>query len=92
MFIKGIAANLNEKKWMGVPLEWGLCPILRASPSGLYLVMPRCTPVSHIGLYWSELYSLTMRGPLADEFYMSDAKPENFGYLHGRFVKLDYGS
>ncbi len=91
-FLLGCLANLNERRWKNVPTEYRLCPIFYANRFGLLNIMPRCKRIQHRGFYFQELISICAQSPVASEFYMSDAKPENYGIYMGRMVKLDYGS
>ncbi|EBY9763854.1 hypothetical protein D5W64_12145 [Salmonella enterica subsp. enterica serovar Saintpaul] len=97
-FLLGLLANITEHKWRVIAEnpDSHLCPSILGTRTGLFIVMRRCEPVNHRGLYFVELERLRVLSPsvtkIAPEFYLSDAKPENFGYYKGRFVKLDYGS
>lgn len=90
-FLKGLTGNLQERKWKGVTDDYHLCPLLYSNRFGLLNIMPRCTPIKNRGLYIIELTRICIMSPAAEEFYRRDAKPNNFGILHGRMVKLDYG-
>lgn len=88
-FLNGMLSNLDERRFSSMR-DPNLCPVLWSDPLGMMVIMPRCKHVTHRGLFEVALHA--MRGALPQDFYLSDAKPENFGYLHGRLVKLDYGS
>lgn len=90
LFLHGLLANLQERQ-MSTINDAALCPVISGSRIGLFVIMPRCEPVNHRGLFFTELCRLKIRGKLPEEFYLRDAKPENFGYLKCRLVKLDYG-
>lgn len=82
-FLHGILANLQEREWWR---EWSnneqLCPVLRSSRLGFWLVMPRTEDVSDDELPPRETFvDLPM-----------DYKADNFGWLNGRIVLRDYGS
>lgn len=91
-FLLGCLGNLNESRWKDVPKNFFLCPILYANRFGLINIMPRCSPIKNTGLYFTELERICVLSPCDREFYLSDAKPENFGIYQGQMVKLDYGS
>lgn len=93
MFLHGLIANLNErafKEYSCTPGS-GLCPTVYASETGLISIQKRCLPVQHRGMFWVELAHLACSTVLHEDFFYSDAKPENFGYIDGKLVKLDYG-
>ena len=90
LFLHGLLANLQERQ-MSTINDAVLCPVISSSRIGLFVIMPRCEPVNHTGLFFTELCRLKIMGELPEEFYLSDAKPENFGYFKCRLVKLDYG-
>lgn len=91
-FVLGLLGNMNERRWKDSPQDWFICPLLYSNRFGLLNIMPRCSPVKHRGLYLTELKRICVLSPLPDDFYMSDAKPQNYGTYKGRMVKLDYGS
>lgn len=91
-FLLGCLANLNERKWQDAPKVFRLCPLLFSNRLGFLNVMPRCKRIRHTGFYRQELISICLESTVAKEFYLSDAKPENYGMYNGRMVKLDYGS
>ncbi len=88
LFLHGLLANMQERQ-ISTCNDVVLCPVISSSRMGLFVVMPRCYPVNHRGLFFTELCRLM--GKFPREFYLSDAKPENFGYFKGRLVKIDYG-
>lgn len=89
LFLLGLLANMQERQFSTMR-DPNLCPVITSSRFGFFVVMPRCHPIRNMGLYATELYRI--RGSLPRDFYISDAKPENFGYMRGRLVKLDYGN
>lgn len=89
-FIQGLLSNLTEGQWKGFNCPH-LCPILYTNRLGIMLVMRRCAPVKHLGLFWVDLEALYHTSVLGRGFYEYDAAPKNFGYLNGKLVKLDYG-
>nr|DAE36537.1 MAG TPA: hypothetical protein [Caudoviricetes sp.] len=88
LFLKGILANLQERHFSEMK-DPNLCPVVFSDKFGFLVIMKRCKVVKHRGLWMAELH--TLKGSLPKEFYLSDLKPENYGYLGGRLVKLDYG-
>ena len=82
---RGVLANQAELAWKEYePWQDALCPIVWSSWGGLVVVMPRCEPleVNHLGEFEGELPKL--------EPNPGDDKPENYGRLNGRIVRLDY--
>lgn len=59
--------------------KW-FAPVLEISPSGLLLIMPRC-----------QVATINDDLPKSVPAFMTDLKPENWGWLDGRWVCLDYG-
>ncbi|MCP4528477.1 MAG: hypothetical protein GY833_21545 [Aestuariibacter sp.] len=91
-FYRGLLANLTEKKF-GTCGFAELATVVYGNVFGLVLVMKRVRPVRHRGLYFLELERMRVESGLADEFILSDAKPENFGYnSQNRLVKCDFGN
>lgn len=89
-FIQGLLSNITEGQWKGMDKKY-LCPIVYTNRFGLLVIMKRCEPVRHEGLFWVELESLYSECELGRNFYEYDAFPKNFGYYKGRLVKIDYG-
>lgn len=89
-FLEGILSNIREYKFKDSPADFNLAPILfRLTP--LILVMKKCEPVVDIDKYFNDLDKLCKDGGLPTNFYLSDAKPENYGYMKGKLLKIDYG-
>lgn len=91
IFLYGLLANLEEKDWCrtSVPNEPGLPDVLWVSPLGLLSVQKRLSPVRHRGLFWVELQHLISTSSLHRDFWLYDAKPENFCYRGTQLVKID---
>ncbi|WPK19887.1 hypothetical protein [Salmonella phage SD-1_S14] len=83
--------SLNEVKRQLMYTYQFPARIAKSSCTGLITVQKRCKPVQHRGLFWVELCALALNSELSTDFFYSDVKPENFGYLGGKLVKLDYG-
>lgn len=92
LFLQGILANLQERLWSGH--HELLARVHFCDPLGLFLVMERARPLyegSLIGLE-RELRKRYADGDIDIEFLVADLKNDNFGYVNGRLVKIDYGS
>lgn len=91
MFLHGCLANLEEGIWnrKNLPQEAGLPEVLFVAPLGLLAVQRRVKPVKHTGLFWIELERLLVTSSIDAGWWLSDAKPANFGYLNGQLVKVD---
>ncbi len=96
LFICGILANLQEKLWSGCHPD--LAKVLWCSPLGLVLIMERAITLSTDEL--REFDWLKFKEDLEEkykdddlgEFMLSDTKPDNWGYVGDRLVKIDYGN
>lgn len=82
-WLKGLLANITERRTWGWARNPKLCPIIFADPFGLVVVMPRVEVAD-------SLCGMTMQR-LASELGV-EAKPDSFGYLSGRLVAIDYGN
>ncbi len=85
-FCRGVLANQSEIDWHGYKEARGaLCPIRWHGLGGVVVVMPRCHPilVTADGEPVDPLPQLHPRSP-------GDNKPENYGVLRGRIVRIDY--
>lgn len=95
LFLNGLVANMNEAatwRWNSGKYESGkshlLCPVVWASWGGWVLVMKRAVPCTWLSEGGEEIdYSKWIVEGLS-----GDDKPQNYGKLDGRIVKLDYGS
>jgi hypothetical protein len=87
-FLKGLLHNLREKRSDRLASDPRRCPVLFGC--ALFIVMPRCEPRAE-PLTDAELWPFF--APDSCGCYLSavlEDKPENFGYLDGRLVMLDY--
>lgn len=93
-FLTGLLANLNEALWCQtkLPQERHLPKIHYVAPFGLFLIMRRYRPVKHRGLFWTHLTQVIVTSSLHKDFWLSDAKPENFGFDGTTLIKLDSGN
>lgn len=91
-FVQGLLANMDESLWKNSPDDWNLCPLVYSNRYGLLNIMVRCRPVRHRGLFRVEAARLIALTPLSKEWFASDLKPNNFGYLGSKLVKLDYAN
>lgn len=87
-FLQGLLSNMNEDKsyrWSSKPEL--LCPVIWSSWGGWMLVMKKAIPCKYLDEGGEEIdYSKWIV-----EGYGGDDKPDNYGYLDGKIVKLDYG-
>lgn len=74
----GLLANIREARRSSEP---GVCPPALAIPGGWLSVYPRADPVTREA--WIEM------GDAAPTH--AEGKPENFGFVAGRLVAIDYG-
>lgn len=80
-FASGILANDSERQWSGYEGWSGqAAPVLRSWLGGLVQVYPRCDPLP--ADFDGHLPKLDPNP--------GDMKPDNFGVLDGRIVRLDY--
>jgi hypothetical protein len=89
-FLKGILNSLEEcsiTKWNPAV---SVSKTLYCNCTGLFLIAERAREVKNIDLYKVELERLCTLSPDESDFYMDDARPDNFGYIDGRLVKVDY--
>lgn len=88
-FLTGMLANLNESRWRGVSKN--MPRTVYCNRFGLVLVAKRCRPVQHRGLFYVALAELIATSDVAAEFWLSDCKPENYGFIGADLIKLDAG-
>lgn len=88
-FLTGMLANLNECRWRGVSKN--MPRTLYCNRFGLVLVAKRCRPIHHRGLFYVALAELIATSDVAEDFWLSDCKPENYGYIGVDLIKLDAG-
>lgn len=79
-FLQGLGANIQEETWWGGDRR--LCPVVGSVPGGWLIVMPRAQVCTAGEVDYSEFRTLPF----------GDFKPDNFGWVDGRVVLLDYGS
>lgn len=81
-FIYGIYSNIQEYNGWTYTKNPLLCPVIWKSFGCFIIVMKRCDPISSAVLIdyekWEEIG------------FGGDDKHDNYGYLNGRIVKLDY--
>lgn len=91
-FAQGYLSNLSERTWCSYePWEGRVAPVLRSWLFGLVQVYPRCRPMDLDDWSWDAgwTYHGKLMLPLLDPS-PGDFKPDNFGWLAGRLVRLDY--
>jgi hypothetical protein len=78
---RGLLANLSEHTWSRYgPWAGKVAPVLWSGLGGFVQVYPRCEPLAGGD-----------RGPLPQlDPCPGDVKPDNFGWLGRRVVRLDY--
>ena len=84
-FAWGFLANLNEHRWHKFEgWQGAVAPVLHSWLGGLIQVYPRCQPLplDEHGTHRGEL-------PVLDPD-PGDPKPDNYGILAGRVVRIDY--
>ena len=90
-FLYGLLANLKEKKWSGKHKD--LAKVFYCSRTGLFLIMEKAEVVSN-NIDWGEFCDSLIDKYKDDElkeFMLSDLKPNNWGYVKNRLIKIDYG-
>jgi hypothetical protein len=91
LFLSGILANLQEKKFSGThPM---LLPVL-FSFAGLINIMPACEK-TFATEEDEQIIDATLEQYKDDnlfEFLQSDCHPANFGIYENKIVKVDYGN
>lgn len=92
LFLLGMVGNLAEARWKDLNHP-GLCKVYYTSSTGLFAIYERLRPVKHTGLFIIELARLcAIHKDLPESFWLSDAKPNNFGYRGTELVKLDFAN
>lgn len=90
---RGILANQGEAQWWrNAELDQRdmLCPVLHSWLGGIVNVYPRCEPYivdeeTEMAIHRREYTPLPNLRPCP-----GDTKPDNYGWLNGRLVVLDY--
>ncbi len=99
-FIKGILANLNEASTWDIISKYTpykaylLCPVT-FSFAGIILIMKKANVEKHINELRSSPIDIPLKQlykPWINNGLGGDDKPDNYGYLNDRLVKIDYGS
>lgn len=81
LFLRGLLSNIDENRaWKNTKSEL-LCPVLFCSWGGWFLIMQKVEWVFKNDLDYSRW---TNGG------FGTDNKPDNFGFLNGKIVKIDY--
>lgn len=99
-FLKGLLHNiteLNTWKWNSGKHEKGnsylLCPVIFSLPGGWLIIMKKADMKKHeneiraLNGYNDHYYSKFISAGFG-----GDDKPDNYGYLNGKLVKVEYGS
>lgn len=97
LFLQGILSNLQEKTFSGWYVG-RLANVYFCDVLGLFLVMEKAEEVTNMND--DELYEYLYRNiynKIPDDdgekiFMMSDCKVNNWGYINGKLVKIDYGN
>jgi len=97
-FLKGLLANMQERdcwKWNSGKYEKGdshlLCPVIWGSWGGWLLIMKRADVKRHLDEVYKEKRKYCY-ATIINAGFGGDDKPENYGYLNNKLVKVDYGS
>lgn len=86
-FAWGVLANASERQWHGyAPWAGQVAPVLRSWLGGLVQVYPRCEPLP---VNDRDEYDGPHPLPALDPD-PGDNKADNFGWLDGRIVRIDY--
>ena len=88
-FLVGMLSNLNEAQWNGASRHTPRT--IYCNCFGLALVARRCRPVRHRGMFFVALAEVAAKSDISTEFWYSDIKPENFGFIGVDLIKLDAG-
>jgi hypothetical protein len=84
-FLMGLVANIEEKQtWQTSKIlktSHLLAPVLWASWGGWFLIMKRAETIP-VAVYDDTEHR---------RYYQGDDKPENYGIIDGKLVKIDYG-
>jgi hypothetical protein len=97
LFLNGILANLQEKKFSRGCDRDDLAKVKSCDPLGLFLVMEKADTFDLYELQnmdferFSDYLEETYKDDDMKEFMLSDPKPSNWGYINGKLVKIDYG-
>lgn len=92
-FARGILANQGEADWWTWAQQTGdhvhLCPVLRSWLGGIINVYPRAEPYDpgpeiRMAMFERRYFPVEMT-PIP-----SDNKPDNYGYVNGTLVIIDY--
>lgn len=90
---RGILANQSEAVWwnMAEPkMRAYLCPVLRSWLGGIINVYPRCEPYEVDGATAEKMFTREFSPVELLYPHPGDNKPDNYGWLDGRVVCLDY--
>lgn len=93
-FLKGLIANITERnswEYANIPDSYNyryrdlLCPIIWSSWGAWIVIMKRARVLTD-----EEYLSTNLK--IHKYYYAGDDKSDNYGYLNGKIVKIDYGS
>ena len=89
-FCRGVLANQSEAEWSRNTDDPSLCPVLRSWLGGIVNVYPPCGPYEPTAEQAQAMRERTW-SPVTSEWPSpGDDKPDNFGVLDGRIVRLGY--
>ena len=90
---RGILANQSEQQWWTTApddMRQYLCPVLRSWFGAVVNVYPRCEPFEADEATAEKMFTREWT-PVELLFpHPGDNKPDNYGWLNGRLVCLDY--
>ena len=95
LFLYGLLGNIQERRFRAMyhaAQEKSLPPVLFSLPGGFLVVQKRIRPIKHKGFFALALAETIATSTLDKEFWLNDAKIENFGYMNGLLVKIDIGT
>jgi hypothetical protein len=93
LFLSGILANLQEKLFSRMCRE-DLAKVMFCDKLGLFLIMEKAD-MNYVKYNWKYFKDFIKNKYVNDamkDFMLSDLKYDNWGYIKGRLIKIDYGN
>ena len=72
-------------------IDKNIIPKVYFSFFGILVIHERANNIKNRGIFIIDLCEACLKYKEYSDFLMIDAKPENFGMIQGRLVKVDYG-
>lgn len=89
IFLLGWVSNIQEREWSRLHTGARLCPVVFSWMCCFIIAMPKCKQED---VTESEvLQYLRDMNEVDSSIFGHDLRKENYGYLDGNLVKLDYG-